>query len=507
MHRHLFPLLLALALLGCGPPGDCVGEGCGCLELADDGTCCVGFLALGEQGRCEARPWPLTERFALGDPGGDAVAVEVGVDGLGRALVTWQRRDPDATRARSMLAEQTADGWDTHALGDPARGFGARATLAARGLEAWVAWSQHGTLEGEDVSTVHLLRRDSRGRWMTDDEGEQLSFAPKAYEPRPLLPSTGEGLVVWNQWRAGGGYGVALGRTAPGETTLVLPESSTDVLSPSFFFSNAPKIAAGNNGDAVITWYQATPPPGVSDPTAPSDGLRLFISERFRVDGAFSRPTIEDWISPDGPPIASHAVRNPVVAVGDLGEALVFWSQEHPSGKTGLYMASRSSLPNADGTSWTTPADIDDTFGPLREDAACVEVAIAPTREAYVTWFDGAPGATTVYAAHRDVAERWGEPLALSTPGRAAEDPRLAVGPDGEAAVVWSERGDDQRWHVMARRRGPLGTTWGDAVELSAAAEGDAIGPAITIGPDGTLVAAWTVGPLGTQTVSVAVLP
>ena len=476
------------------------------MELAADGVCCLGFLAVGEDGRCVARPWPPTERFALGSPGADAV--EVGVDGLGRALVSWQRRHPDPTKARSMLAEQTADGWSTHALGDPALGLGTRATLATRGLEAWVTWSQHRVEDGEDRSDVFLLRRDTRGDWTTSDDGARISFGTKAYEPRPLLPSTGEGLVVWNQWREDGGYGVALGRQAPGDPALDLPASADDLLSPPLFFSNAPQIAVGRNGDAMITWYQATPAPGVTDPTAPSDGLRLFVSERFRTDGTFSRPAIEDWISPDGPPIASHEVRNPVVAVGEFGEALVFWSQEHPTGKTGLYMASRESLPDPEEREdWTFPTTIDNTFGPLREDAACIEVVIASTREAHVTWFDGPPGATTVYAAHRDAAGDWDVQVPLSTPGRPAQDPRLAVGPDGEAAVVWTERGSDDRWRVMGRRRGPRGTVWGEAVELSAPTEGDAVGPAIAIGPDGTLVAAWTVGPLSAQTVSGTMLP
>ncbi len=270
------------------------------------------------------------------------------------------------------------------------------------------------------------------------------------------------------------------------------------------FFSNAPQIAVGNNGDAVITWYQATPPPGSTDPNAPSDGLRLFVSERFRTDGEFSRPAIEDWISPDGPPLASHPVRNPVVAVGDFGEALVFWSQEHPSGATGLFSASRDGLGE-----WTTPQDIDDTFGPLREDAACIEVVFASTGEAHVTWFDGPPGATTVYTARRSPDGRWDDPptTPISTDARPAQDPRIAVGPDGEAVVVWSERGDDNRWRVMGRRRGPEALAWGDAVELSDPSEGDALGPAVAIGPDGTLAAAWGVGPIGAQTVSVAVLP
>lgn|GEM_PF-2253888 len=504
MKAHLPTALVLLALLpACSASDDCEGDACDCVEVSIAGTCCEGFLELGEDGLCVARPWPPTQRHTLGQPGADGI--EVAVDGLGRALVGWHRRNPDPTLARSMLAEQTADGWTAHALGDVELGFGTRTTLAAHGLEVWATWTQHRTSpSGEDESTVHLLRRDATGAWQSSNVGEQLSFAPKAYEPRPVLTAMGEGLVVWNQWRSGGGYSVALARRAPGDTALERPTSADDALSPPVFFSNAPQIAVANNGDALVTWYQATPPVGSTEPNPPSEGLRLFVSERFRADGEFSRPDIEDWISPEGPPLASHEVRNPVVAVDRFGAALVLWSQEHPSGATGLFMATRDSFGE-----WTVPADIDDTFGPLREDAACIEVAMSTTREAHVTWFDGPPGATTVYTAHRDASRNWDSPttVPISTPGRAAEHPRLAVGPAGEAAVVWSERGEDGQWRVMGRRRGPLGQTWGAAVELSDPTQGDALGPAVGIGPDGTLVAAWGVGPIGAQTVAVSILP
>ena len=496
--RFLVVPLLGLAACS-SAEAECEGGNCPCIGEA----CCVGWLESDDDGTCSARAWPPTERYALAEPGADAI--EVTVDGLGHGLVSWQRRGPTDADARSVLAEQGVEGWTLHTLGDPAHGFGARVTLASRGLEAWATWTQNVTTEdGEDENSVHLLRRDATGSWLTADDGEQLSFAPRAYEPRPLLPSTGERLVVWNQWRSEGGYGVAVASQPGEDATLELPASADDVLSPRVFFSNAPQIAVGANGDAVVTWYQATPPPGSSEPDPPSDGLRLFVSERSRADGGFSQPNIDEWISPDGPPLASHETRNPVVAVGAFGQALVFWSQEHPSGATGLFEASRDGLGE-----WTTPADIDDTFGPLRHDAACIEVAFASTGEAHVSWFDGPPGATTIYTARRSADGLWDDPLTtpVSTEGRVAQDPRIAVGPDGEAVVVWSDRGDDNRWRVMGRRRGPEARAWGDAVELSDASEGDALGPAVAIGPDGTLVAAWGVGPIGAQTVSVAVLP
>lgn len=462
----------------------------------------MGFLEPASDGQCVARAWPPTERVSLGEPGADAI--ELTVDGLGRALVGWRRRDSEDPFVRSILAEQTSQGWRTYVLGAAEAGTGSRVTLASYGLEAWATWSQHRrTPEGEDVSSVFLWRREATGQWLTTDEGEQLSFEPRAYEPRARLSSTGEGLVVWSQWRQDGGYGVAVARRGPGGA-LRLPHTADDVVSPHVFFSNSPQLAVGENGDAIITWYQATPPQGSTETDPISDGLRLFVSERTGTDGRFSKPAIEDWLSPDGPPLASHGVRNPVVAIGDFGEALVFWSQEHPSGAVGLYAATRTGK-----RKWTTPVDIDDTFGPLREFATCIDVAISTSREAHVTWFDGPPGATQVYAAHRDGAGEWDVPRtqALSTPGRTAQDPRLAVGPDGEVALLWTERGTDGRWRVMGRRRGPNAVNWSDPGELSLPEEGDAVGPTVAIGPDGTLVAAWTAGPLGAQTVSVSILP
>ena len=489
--RRPLLLCLSLALAACVPAEECEGTDCTCTEFSDDGVCCDGFLELGDDGECVARAWPPTQRSAFGEAG--AYAIEAAVDGEGYALVSWQRRHPNPVLARSVLAEQTDAGWTEHTLGEPAFGFGSRAPIAARGREAWVAWTQFRTSNnGTDESAVFVRRRDAAGEWTTSVAGERLSFPSRAYEPRPLLPSTGEGLIVWNQWREGGGYGVALGRQAPGEDTLFPPNSASDVLSPPAFFSNAPQIAVGPNGDAIVTWYQAL-----------GDGLRLFVSERDRADGAFSRPREDDWISPPGPPLASHEVRNPVVAIGRFGEALVLWSQEHPSGATGLYVASRDGLGQ-----WLTPANIDETFGPLRHDAACIDVAISTTAEAHATWFDGRPSQTVVYGAHRNSDGTWDDPptSALSSEGAVAQDPRLAVGPDGEAAVVWAENAGEG-WQVMARRRGPRGMQWGAPTRLSDPDEGDALAPAVAIGSDGTLAAAWTQGPIGAQTVRVAVLP
>ncbi len=478
----------ALALLGpaCGPADACEDGACTCTEVSDDGVCCDGFLELGESGRCVARAWPPTQREALGEPG--AKGVEVAVDGEGRALVSWQRLG--AGLARPVLHEETDEGWTEHALGDPALGSGGRAPLSARGREAWVSWTQIRTgADGTQESAALLRRRDAQGRWTTPELGERLWLLPRADDPQPLLAPTGEGLVVWTQGREDGADGVALGRQAPGEDEVTGPASAADLLSPASHASSAPGIAVGSNGDGVIVWAQAE-----------GSSMRVSVRERIRIDGTFSDPSPDRWVAPP----SSREVGDPVVAIGRFGEALVFWSQAHPTtGAMGLYAAARDGFGQ-----WQTPESLDQTFGPLREDAASIDVAISVTAEAHVAWLDGAPGETIVYGAHRASDGAWDDPRteALSRPDAVAAAPRLAVGPDGEAAVVWSETVGG-RWRVMARRRGPRGTRWGEPTQLSDDADGDAIGPTVAIGSDGTLVAAWTAGQLDAQTVRVARLP
>lgn len=492
------PTALLLAILGL--PG-CAGEPacndpCGCPEA--EGVCCSGWLEPDGAGRCVARAWPPTDHERFDAPGADAV--EVAVDGLGRPLVSWQARRVAPDDTRSVLMEQTEGGWQRHVLGAREDGFGARATIAARGLEAWVAWSQQADgLEGGDGSSVHLLRRDATGTWIESDVGQRVSFSTRAYEPRPVLAVTGERMLVWNQWRDEGGYGVAVATQAFDADTLTLPTTGDDLLSPDVFFSNAPQPAIASNGDAIITWYQAAPDPDGAPGN--SDGLRIYVSERSRETGAFSRPSIDDNLSPPGPPVANHEVRNPVAAIDERGAAIVAWSQMHPSGVAGLYVAERSGL-----GAWTAPETIDDAFVPLDRFATGTSVAMTTTGEAHLVWFDGPAEARVVLTAHRTPARTWdARGVQLSTPGRPAQDPRLAVGPDGEAVIVWTEQADG-RWRVMGSRRGPLGTAWGDPTELSIPAEGHALGPTVAIGPDGTMAAAWTHGPTGTEGVTLTTL-
>jgi hypothetical protein len=85
--------------------------------------------------------------------------------------------------------------------------------------------------------------------------------------------------------------------------------------------------------------------------------------------------------------------------------------------------------------------------------------------------------------------------LDLSPTSDEATAPRLAVGPDGTATVVWSAldptaAAGERTYAIYARRIGPDGTPASNSMRLSEPG-GDALTPAIAVGPDGTATVAW----------------
>src|SRR5262249_20682841 len=65
--------------------------------------------------------------------------------------------------------------------------------------------------------------------------------------------------------------------------------------------------------------------------------------------------------------------------------------------------------------------------------------------------------------------------LRLSSPGAGGLFPRLAVGPEGGALVVWNERVGKGPMRVAARRTGRAGESWGAIEGLSADTGEDAV--------------------------------
>ena len=469
--------VLAVLLPGCYAADD----GCPEIRTLWDGQCCAPW-AVADLDVCIVSEFATPAADAsIGPPG--ARDPEVVLDSGERAVVAWVDSGEATTSIRVAMED---DDGDVLVLdpGQALTGNGSGPSLAAdaRG-RVLLSWRQH---EG-DAGRVVWAQRESAVRWAfpagEGGEGTQpLSFEPNAYEPRSVYGEDGETLVVFNQW-TGDHFGVAVARRDPEDESGPLhgPKSATDVLSPAVLFSNAPMPAVARNGDGIIAWYQS-----------PDADLMTFVSERFRSDGAWSRPTAADFISAPGAPVDSHAEANPAPAIHDRGDAVVAWTQENGAGHSVVFLAQRDGWGR-----WTNPADLADSFSQPRGAARCVQTTFGRDGSLYVVWFEESPDQHfSVWAAHRAPDGTWVEnghdAVSLGTEGADAIHPVVAVGEEGQALVAFVERTGD-RWDLVVRRRNPGGAAWLSAEVLSADLPGDASEPAVAWRND-TFVVAWVHG-------------
>jgi hypothetical protein len=474
---------------------DCIAE-----RRLPDGTCCLG-LTRPDRGVCVARAWtrPAIED-AWGEPG--ATDVAVAVDSEGRGVAGWVATGDGQIDSEVVIGEERDGVWSLQQPGAALEGFGTRPAIATGPEgEVLVAWKQQlpeppGSTD--PVGDSWLARRRPDGTWVHPGPGGPLSLPPGGYDPQPLVTAWGEAFVVWNQWsgdapsRSAPGFGVAMARRsadAEPDAALGRPAKPDDVLSPPVANSNEPRIAVGQNGDALVAWYQA-----------PMQGgpLMIYVSSRARIDGEFSRPNADGFISQPG-----TDARNPFPAVDPFGNAAVVWAQDDGRGATPIYLATRLG-------DWTLPDDLDNPFSVARGVASGARVAFGRS-ELFVVWAAGEPtGRKTVFAAHRNAEGEWDAPglapTQLSSPERDAIDPSIAVGPHGEVIVVWSQVIDGSRREIATRRRNAGATAWSELDVLSPDDGQDAEHPVVAIGSTGRAVVAWQQGPAGSARIRFATM-
>jgi hypothetical protein len=170
------------------------------------------------------------------------------------------------------------------------------------------------------------------------------------------------------------------------------------------------------------------------------------------------------------------------LAVGASGAAIAVW--EHPvDGLTVL----ESSYRTPDG-SWSGPVGL----GPDAGSAADPEVAIGPSGEAAVVWERELGRAMSLESAFRDPLGDWSMQDLPGKPSAQAAVPQIAIGPTGQAIAAWV-RVRHGRSAVESATRAP-GGPWTKAVRLSARGEGPyALVPSIAVDATGEAVAAWSI--------------
>ena len=430
--------------VGCGltpspPICDDATQRCACADerRLGDGSCCPPWT-YARGGACEARAWMLVEDGL----GVTAVAPDVAM-GDGGAVLVWL--EVSQTPALSVVTAEEP-GWRVRSPSVSFVGAAVAPRVAVgRQGEAIVTW-RHVLDEG---SYVFRATRDQAGRWLDPvDAGDAASFLPNAYEPVAVIAGDGELIHVWNQWDERG-LGIAHERRLPDSNTFMRPAGASDVLSPPVNFSNYPQVTVNTSGDALISWFQAT-----------DDQLMTFVSERLGVNGGFTRPNADDYISPIGAPVG-----NPAPAIADDGRAAVAWQQEDGTGTMALYLAER----DASGT-WATPTSLSDSFTSPADFVANVRASFV-RGHLYLIWQQRDGDDSAVYLAHRAPSGEWlasgSMPLQMSQHG--AFSPQLVTGRDGGVIAAWTEDADGE--HQVVSRRSAVDAPGASEVERWTTAE------------------------------------
>jgi hypothetical protein len=429
-------------------------------------------------GNCALRPWVRSSAgTTLGEAG--ARLSRVAVDGRGAGLVAWS--EDAGGREHVLVGEEVGPGaW---AAREPAAALGGSnggVTIAAgpRG-EALVAW-----VRADEPAEIHASVRGDDGVWRDPVPGEALSRPPGGIEPWAAVAGTGEAIVAFCQ-RNAVGRGTAIARRRPGGQEWERPRGPDDVVSASILFTNFPKVAANARGDAAVAWFQSNGGP-----------LMAWASARRGTEGAFERLGRGDALSPP-----EELVDHPWPAVAPDGRVAVVWTQEDGAGAMPLYLATRDA-----GGPWARPRDLGDALTARAGRARDAQAVFGPKGELYVVWTRVDEDA--IHAARRAPDGRWIEagtrPARLSSPGKVAFAPALAVGPDGGAIAVWIEAEGKKPGRVVARRTGLDWTVWGPIEPLSPAGAPGVFGPSVAVGPGDRAIVGWSQGPLMRTRVALA---
>jgi len=226
-----------------------------------------------------------------------------------------------------------------------------------------------------------------------------------------------------------------------------------------------PQVAIDPDGNAIAVWRQLD---GIwSNRYTPASGWGTAeLCEKDVYQG-----------SPDNPQVAMDPDGNAIAVWDQWGDANNIWSNRY------------------------TPASGWGTAGLLEvnaEDAWYPQVAIDPNGNAIAVWEQGGhfeEGAMThIWANRYTPASGWGTAELIETDNAGDHQPlysipQVAIDPDGNAIAVWQQY-DGTRYNIWANRYIPA-SGWGTAELIETDNAGDAEIPQVAMGPDGNAIVVW----------------
>ncbi|MDG5499607.1 Ig-like domain-containing protein [Marinobacter sp. BGYM27] len=334
---------------------------------------------------------------------------QVAFDGTGNALVVWAQSDGTANSIYSNRYSAADDTWGGATLIEHSDEYATRPTVAFDADDnAVVMWVQsNGTYKGLYASRYI----DIDDLWGTPSLVSNTNVNVNDDDPSDLaVAANGDAVAVWSE--SGDLYANRYTVATKSWGTPV----SLENLSTSVYEGQAAIDASGN---ILVVWGQRF-----------NSVNRVYANRYSAAKEMWSGEILLDE--------ADFFADNPDVAIDPSGNALVVWFQANAPTVVSVF-AKRYTIAD---DSWSGAVEIETSS----VDAFLPQVAMDANGNALAVWSeeDGS-GNTTIHAnRYASASASWGSDILIQSDSESGENPRLAVGANGEAMAVWQQYGSSR---------------------------------------------------------------
>ncbi len=358
---------------------------------------------------------PASLSDSISPDGQHAYDPQVAMDSSGNTVIVWHQYDGGITR---IFKSEYRDGEWTHPTGpdDNISPDGWHALLPQVAMNdsgsAVIVWRQY------DGSNDQIFKSEYRGGEWTHPANLSDNISPDGGDaelPRVAMDDLGNAVIVWEQ---SDGSLDRIFKSEYRDGTWTDPEGLDDYISLDAGGAELPQVAMDSSGNAVIAWLQ-------------SDGSRTQIFKSEYRGGEWTHPANpSDNISPDG-----QYTFDPLVAMDDLGNAVIAWRQSD---------GSRDQIFNSEyrGGEWTHPANLSDNISPDGWSAEFPQMAMDDSGNTVIVWDQPDGSKWQIFKSEYRGGE-WTNPADpsdnISPDGQHALLPQVAMNDSGNAVVVWQQ--------------------------------------------------------------------
>ena len=338
-----------------------------------------------------------TSAVSLSAAGRNAERPQVGVDAAGNAVAVWMRTNGAHTIIQSAsraLGGQWTAGMDLSAAGRDAKEPRLAIDPAGNAVAVWARF------DGFD-DIVQAAVRTPGGAWLPPDD--LSAGGENAKEPQVAIDPAGNAVAVWSRFDGSHFIAQAAAR-APGGAWAPAADISEEGES-----ATEPDLALTPSGSAIAVWSR-------------DEGADQIVQSAVRPPGGA-------WGNPMDASPAGRRSTEPQVAVDPAGNAAAVWKRSDIGPYTIVQAASMAA-----GGGWSGAQDLTG-FG---ESVETPQVAIDPGGNAVALWGRSSGAPTVIEGRIRPAGGGWGPPVNVSSIGRTATEPDLALDPAGDGVAVWS---------------------------------------------------------------------